>query len=157
MRNKTLMVVLCQQEQQTAALTKRNHLPSISEKGKGKRAKLSLKETSHGSTNTVTQGNCSENGPICDKGQSKAGRGRGRRNCKTQQGGGRLTQGMLNGSTVQENGTSKDSAAYHKTAFKLSLSQCRSKYSRSRGSICHGNFKSRSCKFEAVSFCKLCG
>ena len=114
------MVVLCQQEQQTEALTKRNHLPSISEKGKGKRAKLSLKETSHGSTNTATQGNCSENGPICDKGQSKAGRGRGRRNCKTQQGGGKLTPGMLNGTTVQENGISKDSAAYHKTAFKPS-------------------------------------
>lgn len=114
------MVVLCQQEQQTVALTKRTHLPSISEKGKGKRAKLSLKETSHGSTNTATQGNCSEGGPICDKGQSKARRGRGRRNCRTQQGGGKVTPGMLNGNTGKENDISKDSAAYHKTAFKPS-------------------------------------
>ena len=114
------MIVLRQKVQQTAALTKRNHLPSISEKGNGKRAKLSLKDTSHGSTNTVTQGNCSENGPSFDKDQSGAGRGRGRRICKTQEGGGKLTPGMLNGSTVQENGNSKDSAAYHKTAFKPS-------------------------------------
>ena len=114
------MVVLCQQEQQTAALTKRNHLPSILENGKGKRAKLSLKETSQGSTNTATQGNCSQDGPVCDKGQSKAGRGRGRRNCRTQQGGGKLTPGMLNGNTVQEDGMSKDNAACNKTAFKPS-------------------------------------
>ena len=120
MGNKTLMVALCQQVQQTAALTKRNHLPLISEKGKGKCAKLSLKETSHSSTNTVTQGNCSENCPVCDKGQSKTGCGRGRRNCNTQQGGGKLTPGMINGNIVQGNSTSKDSAAYHKTAFKHS-------------------------------------
>jgi len=117
-RSKALVVV-CQQEQ-TAALSKRNHLPSISEKGKGKRAKLSLKETSHGSTNIATQGDCSEDGQICDKGYSRAGQGRGRRNCRTQQAGGKLMPGVINGNPVQENGIGRNSTACYKTAFKPS-------------------------------------
>lgn len=106
------------------ALTKRNHLQSVLEKGKGKRAKLSLKETTHGSTNIATQGDCSEDGQICDKGYSRTGRGRGRRNCRTQQGGGKLMAGIVNGTTVQENGTGRENAACYKTAVKPS--SCRS-------------------------------
>lgn len=114
-----VMVVLFQQEQ-TAALTKRNPLSSVSGKGKGKRAKLSMKETSHGSTNIATQGNCSEDGPICDKGYSRAGQGRRRRSCRTQQVEGKFTPGMVNGNPVQENGIGRDNAACDKTASKPS-------------------------------------
>lgn len=112
-------MALCQQEQ-TAALTKRNPLSSVSEKGKGKRAKLSMKEKSHGSTNIATQGNCSEDGPICDKGCSRTGQGRRRRSCRTQQVEGKSTTGMVNGNPVQENGIGRDNAASNKTASKPS-------------------------------------
>ncbi|XP_021941106.1 uncharacterized protein LOC110840398 isoform X2 [Zootermopsis nevadensis] len=103
-------------QEQTAALTKRNPVSSVSEKQKVKRPKLSIKATTYGSTNIATQGNCSEDGPICDKDYSRAKQGRRRRSCRLQQVEGERTPGMVNGNPVQEN--SRDSAACNKTASR---------------------------------------